>query len=246
MVILGIHSLQGKHVISQHTLLHLMGLSGFFELFQVENKSTVGSGLWFITAIVLMYLLFPALQKLFQHPHRLLHLALCIVLCYAFNYVMYGTASTWNVIVSFSVGVYCGVNNFTHRLIHAKSLPAIAGSTLLLMTVALATAHILPFTLRTLLFPLYPFTFVPFLFAISNRLPKPLVVASSFFAGVSYEFYILHLYFINAGFLEFFPKPMSIARQIIISFVISVGLAYAISRFAIRLRRIADEYLLAT
>src|ERR1051325_3172479 len=66
----------------------------------------------------------------------------------------------------------------------------------LLIVAALATAHVLPFSIRGLLFAFYPLAFVPLLFAVSRQLPPPILAASGFFAGLSYEFYILHFYFV--------------------------------------------------
>ena len=90
IVILSAHALLGKKVITQHTLLHLMGLSAFFELFLVQNKTTIGAGLWFITAMILMYFVFPLLQKLFRHPRGLVHLFFFVALCTVLNFAMYG------------------------------------------------------------------------------------------------------------------------------------------------------------
>lgn len=52
-------------------VLHFLGLSGFFELFPHLNHASIGQGLWFVTTILSMYLLLPALQRVFAHrgPH---------------------------------------------------------------------------------------------------------------------------------------------------------------------------------
>jgi hypothetical protein len=82
------------------------------------------------------------------------------------------------------------------------------------------------------------------LFAVSQKLPKPILVASSVFAGVSYEFYILHFYFINDRFKDFFPASTPLYGQAIIAFVITAVLAYVISKGAARFKQVADNYLL--
>lgn len=247
-VVLSAHAFLGKKVLSQHTLLHAMGLSAFFEMFLVQNKATIGGGLWFITAISLMYLVLPLLQKLFRHPRGLMHLILLVVFCTGLNIGMYGMQSTWNVVISFAVGVFCVVNGHVKGLIEAESSRVfpVLGSTGLLIVAALSAAHVLPDSIRGLLFAFYPLAFVPFLFAVSAKLPALIVAASSFFAGVSYEFYILHVYFINTGFKEFFPGVTSLYSQIGIAFVVTLILATVISTIAFRLKKVIDNYLLTS
>ncbi len=82
------------------------------------------------------------------------------------------------------------------------------------------------------------------LFAVSQKLPKPILVASGVFAGLSYEFYILHFYFINDRFNDFFAASTPLYGQAIIAFVITFILAYVISKGAARFKQVADNYLL--
>jgi hypothetical protein len=161
---------------------------------------------------------------------------------------MYGTQSIWNVVISFAVGVYCGVNGHTKRLIDTGTsiVFPLLGCIGLLIVAALSTANVLPYSIRGLLFAFYPLTFVPFLFAVSRKLPTPIMAASSLFAGLSYEFYILHFYFVNDGFEDFFPASTPLYGQVIIAFVVTFGLAYVISKGASWLRKVADKYLLAS
>jgi surface polysaccharide O-acyltransferase-like enzyme len=245
-VILSAHALLGKKVITQHTLLHLMGLSGFFDLFLVQNKATIGYGLWFITAITLMYLVFPLLQKLFRHPHGLIHMFVFIVLCTILNFVMYGTSSIWNVFISFAVGTYLGANDYIKRLVNNETSVffTLSGCIGLLIVSALSTSNVLPLAIRGVLFAFYPLVFIPLIFSISKKLSPPILTASSFFAGLSYEFYILHFYFINDGFKDFFPASTQLYGQIIIGFITTFALAYILSKGAFWLRKRANEYLL--
>jgi peptidoglycan/LPS O-acetylase OafA/YrhL len=256
MVVLTIHALLGKkvmelshsgHVMAQHTLLHFTGMSAFFGLFEVESEVTIGPGLWFITVIIGLYLVFPILQRLFRHPRGLVHVVLFVVLCTVLNFVMYGEQAMWDVVISFAVGVYCGVNGHTKRLTDtgARLIVPLFGCVGLFTVAALSTAHVLPPSVRNLLFAFYPLAFVPVLFAVSQTLPKPILVASSVFAGVSYEFYILHFYFLNDGFQDFFPASIPLYGQAIIAFIITVCLAHVISKGAARFKQVADEYLLA-
>ena len=241
--ILCAHALLGKKVICQHMLLHLMGLSVFFDVFLVKNKATIGAGLWFISVILIMYLLVPLLQTLFRHPRGIAHLLALVLLCTGLNFVMYGTESTWNVVISFSVGVYVGVNDKIDRLINVRAGRSILGCLVLLGLATLATAHVLPYATRGLLFAFYPLAFVPLMFKAVSRLPRAVVAASGFFAALSYEFYILHFYFINEGFHDFFPIRAGLIAHIAISFAATFVLAYLIARVAARMRHVLVEYL---
>ncbi|MGZ8383168.1 MAG: acyltransferase family protein [Nitrospira sp.] len=254
IVILTIHALLGKkvmelshagHVMAQHTLFHFMGMSAFFGLFEVDSEVTIGPGLWFITVIVVLYLVLPILRKLFRHPRGLVHVVLFVAMCTLLNFVTYGGQAMWNVIISFAVGVYCGVNGYTKRLTDAGAgmVVPLVGCVGLLTVAALCTAHVLPSSVRSLLFAFYPLAFVPVLFAVSQKLPRAILVAGVF-AGVSYEFYILHFYFLNDGFKDFFPASTPLYGQALIAFVITFILAYVISQGAARFKQMADNYLL--
>ncbi len=257
IVILTIHALLGKkvmelshagYVMVQHTLFHFMGMSAWFELLEVDSEVTIGPGLWFITVIVALYLILPILRKLFRHSRGLLHVVLFVVLCTMLNFVMYGDQSTWNVVISFAVGVYCSVNGYTTRLTDAgaRLVVPLFGCVGLLTVAVLSTAHVLPTSIRGFLFAFYPLAFVPLLFAVVQKLPRPILVAGSVFAGLSYEFYILHFYFLNDRFKDFFPASIPLYGQAIIAFVITAVLAYVISKGAARFKQRVDNYLLAS
>ncbi len=85
------HIMLGYDVINQHSIIHYMGLSFFIELLQVENKSSIGSGLWFITIIIFMYLLLPIISYIYCHKNKIYHLLFVVVVCLFLNHVMYST-----------------------------------------------------------------------------------------------------------------------------------------------------------
>lgn len=243
-VVLFAHALIGKKVITQHALLHFMGLSAFFDLFLVHNKATIGDGLWFITAILLMYFCYPILQLLFNHSRSLMHLIIIIIFCTAFNFFMYGTASIWNVVISFTLGVYLGVNGHISRLTNANPIGPLLGSLGLLAIVVFSSASVIPYNVRHFLYPFYPLSFVPLFFYVSKIIHPSLLSASKFFANLSFEFYILHFYLINSGFKEFFPFYENLYGQIVVSFIVTLIISYIISMISCALKKVADDYLL--
>ncbi|MDD2743882.1 MAG: acyltransferase family protein [Rhodocyclaceae bacterium] len=57
--------IQGREGIwHPHTLLGMTGLTGFLNWFGIANQSPFGAGLWFMTVLLLFYLLYPLLAKL--------------------------------------------------------------------------------------------------------------------------------------------------------------------------------------
>ena len=192
--ILIVHGLMGKHIATQHTLLHLLGLSAFIDLAGATNDSTIGLGLWFITVIVVLYLLLPILESLLRHRNGLAHCVMIVLVCLGLELTMYGTGAMWDVVMAFTVGVYCGISGWTTRLQEGRlSLTwSLIGCVVLLVLAELATEKVLPYAVRSLLFPFYPLAFVPVLCAMARYLPNPVTMASGVFAGFSYEFYILH------------------------------------------------------
>jgi peptidoglycan/LPS O-acetylase OafA/YrhL len=243
-LVLVLHALVGRRVLCQHTLLHFLGLSGFFDLFLVKNHSSVGSGLWFITTIIAMYLLLPLLITLFRHKNGLLHIAALVLACIGLSFVMYATLSTWNVVISFCLGVYLSVNDRLDPLLGwGIAFPSLFSAGVIVVC-ALSTAGVLPYTIRAILFPLYPIAFVPLFFYVAERLPRCITWAAGVFAGLSYEFYILHFYFINDGWRDFFSESVSPLIQIAVAFAIIFTLAYVVSAIASRVRQAAIGYFL--
>jgi len=244
-VVLSLYAYIGKqHLLCQHTLLHYLGLTAFIEILAVDNKSPIGAGLWFITIIMTLYLLLPLLAMLFRHRNGLMHLILIIIVSTVINNYAYGTQSAFNVIISFSVGSYVSIHGLLDVMYQRRILLTYLFCASLLTIVALSTSEVIPYAIRGLMFSLYPLAFVPLFSHLSEKIPRYVIKASGFFAGLSYEFYILHFYFINNRFRDFFHKPMSVFGQITISFSLTLVLAYIISYIAKRLRESANTYLI--
>ena len=238
------HFCLGKDVVNQHSILHFMGLSAFFDLFHVVNKSSIGIGLWFITVIVLLYLVLPLLSPILKHKNGLYHLITMIVACTALNFFMSGTQSSWNVIISFLIGVYIGINSKLNIILSKKLSYHIVVSLSVLLICALATKHILPCQLRSLLFAFYPIFVAPALLRFASYIPRLFEKYISFFSNLSFEFYIVHFYFINNCFHELFPSTEKIYYQIIIAFLITLPLSFIFSKIASHLSKGIINYFL--
>ena len=226
-------------------VLHFLGLSGFFELFPHLNHASVGQGLWFVTTILSMYLLLPALQRVFAHRRGLIHLLIVIGLSLA-AYRWMNAGGAWNVVIAFCIGTYLGVNGRLEAFCHRPFALNLVLACCILAVCALSSAKVIPFWIRGLLLPSYPLVFVPLFFAAARVLPRWTNRAASGFAAVSYEFYILHFYFIGRGFNELFGGSTRMALEIPISFAVTLAIATVLYFLNSRLRRPLDAYLLET
>ena len=94
-----------------------------------------------------------------------------------------------------------------------------------------------------LIFSISPLAIFPFLFRASSKLPALLLTGSALFASVSYEFYILHFYFINEGFHEFIKLNVGCFGHILIAFAVVFSLSYPLSRVATSLISKVNQYL---
>jgi peptidoglycan/LPS O-acetylase OafA/YrhL len=234
----------GKIVINRHTLYHLLGLTAFFKFFGVQSTATIGYGLWFVTVIVGMYLLFPVLSTLFKHRNGFWHLLGIVLFCMGMDYRLGGVEQTFVVAMGFSVGVYFGANQHLEGLSTQKTRLFFLFPIGLFSLCALSVAGIIPKLIYTLFYALSPVAFVPVLLAFAARLPAQILRGIGFFAGISYEFYILHFYFINEGFYDFFRISVDLKSHILISFTITLVLSYILNRVATPLRKKVTIYLL--
>jgi len=239
-----LHILMGKAVISQHLIIHFMGLSAFLDLLHVKNLTTIGIGLWFVTAILTMYILLPVLQILFRHRNGLIHLIILILICTSAGFVLFSTESCWNVAISFMVGTYLGATGRLDQLTSRESVLTLIIPLCIIAFAVLSTTHIISYEIRGFLFAFYPLAFVPAFFALARRMPKSILKTSTFFSELSYEFYILHFYFINENLRDLTFGPLNIASHIAISFFVTGLLAYGFSMIASRARKMIERYLL--
>lgn len=239
-----IHIPLGYDVINQHSILHYMGLSFFIGLLQVENKSSIGGGLWFVTIINMMYLTLPILTHLYSHKNKKIHFVIIILSCTFLNQIMYSVTSAWNVIISFNIGCYIGVTSSMEKL-SCKSIWYYFLLTLILLLIStLATAQIIPYKTKGFLFAIYPLVAAPLFYKFGNQLNGFSQKVVSWFSAISYEVYIIHFYFINKYFAEFFPKITDMFLQIAIAVFIVLPLAYLLSQISALLNRSICNYLI--
>jgi peptidoglycan/LPS O-acetylase OafA/YrhL len=232
-------------VVSQHTILHFMGLSWFFDLFQVENQSPLGVGLWFITIIIGMYLLLPLLNVIYTHRNSKVHLVSVIILCITLDHFMYGTQSAFNVIIAFNIGSYLGQQGGVNQISRKSFLYYFVWTILILSLSGLATINTIPREVRTLLWPAYPLLVIPLFYRIGNLLKGIPLIIVLWFSSISFEVYILHFYFINENFIVLFPAVRSLPLEIFLVMIIVLSLAVACNKVATMTCRRIQSYIIS-
>jgi peptidoglycan/LPS O-acetylase OafA/YrhL len=236
----------GTLTVTPHIAIHFMGLSGVFSLLSVPNKASIGMGLWFVTTILVMYMLLPALRRLFVHRRGFLHLLIVIALCIYFNRRFEPADENWNVVIAFCIGTWIVVNGRLDRFTHRPAGRSAIMAVIVLTVCALATWRIIPYEIRSLLYPFYPVAFIPLFFALSPRLPGMVAHPVTYFALVSFEFYILQFYFIGSALKAVIRVQLPLIAGLPVAFVLTLAAATILYGVDSRLRRVTEDYLLGS
>jgi hypothetical protein len=89
------------------TAVHWTGQSGWLNWLGLPNPSPFGNGLWFITVLLLFYIVYPWLARLNEvKPRASLYLALGLVSAVAMDHLFKVGYALWNTSFAFWFGVY--------------------------------------------------------------------------------------------------------------------------------------------
>jgi peptidoglycan/LPS O-acetylase OafA/YrhL len=235
-----LHLAYGLPVNIEHLILQLLGFAGFFDLLQVQNNSSVGWGLWFVTTIFACYLAFPIFLLLFQHRNAGAHFTLIWALCFTLFLALPRDSSIWVVVVGFALGVFIACQGGMRAL---EKLPLLGWVGLAAAAVAGSAFSILvdmP-VLRQGLGPVGALAFIAIFAQWKSPRSKRLRLIVGWFSAISYEFYILHFYFINTPFNRMFgAQPLLV--QILVGFALTAALAHAAAYLAHLVTQRAEEY----
>jgi hypothetical protein len=100
---------QGQTVLHWHSLVHLAGMSGIINWMSVPNQSSLGAGLWFFTLLLMFYVCYPFLARVFTGELRTYTLAISLTILAAVleQSVRVGHA-LWSTALGFILGVALG------------------------------------------------------------------------------------------------------------------------------------------
>jgi hypothetical protein len=121
----------GQPVFHWHSLIHVFGLSGLLNVFG-HNRSALGAGLWFFTLLLLFYVSYPYLVRMFAAagPRLLLPLAITAVFVVLDREIHLGF-SLWLTTLGFILGVFAG--RYGTRVAPGLSLFLAVGTLALMM-----------------------------------------------------------------------------------------------------------------
>lgn len=222
---------------------HYLGLSGFLTMFGVpEDALSIGIGLWFVTAIIVMYMFFPLIKLLLEHKNSFWHLLIMMACAIALWHWL--PSGIWVVGMGFILGVYLVVTDRLKWLLGWMNIWSIllAIGLLAIFYVTVVIPDIA--WIRALLLPLYPLAFTPIFVWVTGKLPRAVRRMIGLFAIVSYEFYLLHFYFIKANFDALFGRSFGLAYGLVISFVVVTVVASILYWVDTRIARLLMTYLL--
>jgi hypothetical protein len=109
--------IQGRDgIFTLHSLVNILGLNGFLNWFRIPNVSPFGAGQWFITVLLLFYLVYPLINRCFTHRSSTTFLLVIAALAgmAGESYLHYGH-SLWPTSFGFIAGFYLCRNNPSQR-----------------------------------------------------------------------------------------------------------------------------------
>ena len=214
---------------STHILLHSLGLSLFFELFNVQNNAGIGYGLWFITAILIMYVTIPMQVTLFKNKHSWLYLLILIALSTLLGLGFNTLADFPSVFSGFFIGVYLTVNNSYEKALNIKS------SYLLILLIIGIAINYSPINIhgkwiKDLTSGVIALMMLALFYKMQKLTPYYIAKSITFFSLISYEFYMLHFSFINEP-LKRILRITGITNQLAVSLAILIPLSFITHKF---------------
>lgn len=201
---------------SWHTVVNVVGMNGFLNWLRIQNTSPFGAGMWFLTLLIVFYLVYPLLEKLYVRRSIAVvsTVALVLVLFGLSREVQYGHA-LWLTAAGFPVGMFLG--RYEVRAGRLVSL-----SVVVLSAFALVAAHAF-FRFDGVNFLLILGVSVAVVLVLSEfDLPRPLVVVGSSLSGSLFEIYLLHPH-LKFDLVHVYPVDLLASMAAVLG--ISVGLS---------------------
>jgi len=100
---------QGRSgIFSLGTLLHFLGLSAVFNIFHIQDTSPFGNGLWFLSILLIFYLVFPIIKKLCKDKATIIvACVLYILVTFSLDCVVKLSVALWVTSCGFIIGCMC-------------------------------------------------------------------------------------------------------------------------------------------
>jgi len=178
---------------SWHTLINVFGFSGYFTFFQIPNKSPFGRGLWFLTLLLIFYLVFPILKYLNQRRYLsyLWAVLSAFLTCYLQEKVVL-EIMLWPTALGFVGGIFSGRNGIKLPISISTAIVVAVLSLFLFLNYYLGIKTFNFYFILTL-------SLASVYWLMNIRLPTAILRYFSFFSICVLEIYIIHSYLIVKG-----------------------------------------------
>lgn len=206
--------IQGREGIwHPHTLLGITGLTGLLNWLGIKNQTPYGAGLWFMTVLIIFYLVYPILAKSLKTTHAaLIFLLLSAFVCTLGHLYASPPYMLWPTIFGFCLGTVAGKIDWHPRLRWSILL----GVASLIIMLALNAAGFRQFNVLTIVF----IAIASVAFLLSFPLNPP-VDRFNLLCGSILEIYLIH------GYLFVRPSewPVWLSYLVSMSIVLLVSVA---------------------
>lgn len=199
-----------------HALLGITGLTGLLNWFGIPNQSPFGAGLWFMTVLLLFYLLYPLLARLLINQRAAIAiLLLSAAICALGHLYASPPYMLWPTVFGFCLGAISGRLDWQPQQSQAIALGTIA-------VLALLLANVLSIKQFNVLF-IVIISIATVAFLLSRPISFP-ASRMSVLSGSILEIYLIHGYlFIHpAGWPRWLGYLASILLIVVIAVVLSL------------------------
>lgn len=169
-----------------HALLGMTGLTGFLNWLGIPNQSPFGAGLWFMTVLLLFYLLYPLLAKLLINQRAAIAFLLLSAAICAWGHLYASPAyMLWPTVFGFCLGAIAGRLDWQPQKTRTVAIGAIA----LLAMLATNSMNIKQFNVLFII--ILSITSVAFLLSVPISFPAN---RGSILSASILEIYLIHGY----------------------------------------------------
>jgi peptidoglycan/LPS O-acetylase OafA/YrhL len=205
-----------------HTLLGMTGLTGLLNWYGIPNQSPYGARLWFMTVLLLFYLLYPLLARfMFTRGAAIAFLLTSAVICILGHLYASPPYMLWPTVFGFCLGSIAGRLDWRPQRARAIGLGALA-------VLAMLAANAMGIKQFNVLFiVIISIASVAFLLSVPIRFPASRV---SILSGSILEIYLIHGYlFLHPGG---WPSWLGYLVSMLVILIVAVGLSLIAQRLS--------------
>lgn len=122
-----------KGIFSWITIVHLTGMSGFLNWFHIPPQSPYGEGMWFLTLLLLFYIVYPFINKMYKYSlFSLLFTTIGICCLFILHLYFPYSYSIWVTTAGYLAGLFIIQNKIKISVFYALTLTSIISVSMLI------------------------------------------------------------------------------------------------------------------